>query len=61
MNVTAKEKPSGTNELHEWIDAEVPQMIDEEIETQYDETLIDKETLKQVEKKVTEMLKQYFK
>ena len=61
MNVTAKEKPSGTNELHDWIDAEVPQMIDEEIETQYDETLIDKETLKQIEAKVTAMLKEYFK
>ena len=61
MNVTAKEKPSGANELHDWIDAEVPQMIDEEIETQYDETLIDKETLKQIEAKVTAMLKEYFK
>ena len=61
MNVTAKEEPSGTNELHEWIDAEVPQMIDEEIETQYDETLIDKETLKQIEAKVASMLKEYFR
>ena len=31
MNVTTREKQSSTNELHDWIDSEVPQMIDDEI------------------------------
>ena len=60
MNVT-KDRKTSTNELHNWIDAEVPQMIDDEAENPKTEIVIDKETLKQVEKKVTEMLKQYFK
>ena len=36
-------------------------MMDDEAEKPNTEIVIDKETLKQVEKKVTEMLKQYFK
>ena len=61
MNVTTREKQSSTNELHDWIDSEVPQMIDDEIENKFDENLFDEETLKQIEAKVTAMLKEYFK
>lgn len=61
MNVTTREKQSSTNELHDWIDSEVPQMIDDEIENKFDENLFDAETLKQIEAKVTAMLKEYFK
>lgn len=50
MNVTPKEK----NDLHDWIDNEVPQMIENA------EIVFDEESLKMVEKKVTELLKQYF-
>ena len=49
------------NELHDWIDAEVPQMINDEIENKFDENLFDEETRKQIEAKVTAMLKEYFK
>lgn len=61
VNVTTREKQSSTNELHDWIDSEVPQMIDDEIENKFDENLFDEETLKQIEAKVTAMLKEYFK
>lgn len=61
MNVTTREKQSSTNELHDWIDSEVPQMIDDEIENKFDENMFDEETLKQIEAKVTAMLKEYFK
>ena len=61
MNVTTREKQSSTNELHDWIDSEVPQMIDDERENKFDENLFDEETLKQIEAKVTAMLKEYFK
>ena len=47
--------------MHDWIDSEVPQMIDDEIENKFDENLFDEETLKQIEAKVTAMLKEYFK
>ena len=60
MNVT-KERKTGTNELHNWIDSEVPQMIDDEAEKQNTEIVIDKETLKQIEAKVASMLKEYFR
>ena len=61
MNVTTRERQSSTNELHDWIDSEVPQMIDDEIENKFDENLFDEETLKQIEAKITAMLKEYFK
>ena len=45
----------------DWIDAEVPQMINDEIENKFDENLFDEETRKQIEAKVTAMLKEFFK
>ena len=51
----------GQNELHDWIDAEVPQMIDDEINNQQPEIIFDKQQLKKIEEEVTKLLKQYFK
>ena len=63
MNVTAKEKPSGTNELHDWIDAEVPHMIDEEMQSlqaDHDEVTVDEESLKQTKKEIGDIIKSLF-
>ena len=59
MNVTKKEPVK--NDLHEWIDNEVPQMIEDEINSQNVEITIDKESLKRIEAEVTKLLKEYFK
>ena len=59
MNVTKTE--SAQNELHDWIDNEVPQMIEDEIDSQNVEITIDKESLKRIEAEVTKLLKGYFK
>ena len=52
MNVTPK-----TNKLHDWIDSEVPSMIDDEMESKAEEIVFDNETLKQIETEVTKLLK----
>ena len=63
MDVTKMKKkdPEQKNELHDWIDAEVPQIIDDEVDAQNPEFVIDKESLKAIEKEVTKLLKEYFK
>ena len=58
MNVTQRDKK---NELHEWIDDEVPQMIDERVGEKNTDITFDEEALKVIEKEVTKLLKQYFK
>jgi len=58
MNVTPREKKT---ELHDWIDAEVPQMIDERVGEKNTDITFDEEALKEIEKEVTKLLKQYFK
>ena len=49
------------NALHDWIDEEVPQIIEGEAATYDPDLIFDEEQLKQIEKEVTKLLKQYFK
>lgn len=63
MNVSVMKKNASESksEIQEWIDEEVPHIIDEEAENLDPEYALDEEQLKQIEKKITEMLKEYFK
>ena len=47
------------NELHDWIDAEVLQTIDDKITAQ--NIQLDKKSLKLIEKEITKLLKECFK
>ena len=59
MNVNRiNDKDNQQNEkLHEWIDNDVPQMIDENVANQSPEIVFDEEALKKIEKEVTKLLK----